>query len=323
MKRLPKRTILDVLTLSLPIGLLAASVLGFLAQWPFELLAHFRWHYVMIATTLLLFSLFFKLYKTSAGQKAQLLLIIALGFNALLVGSLYWGDKPPSKQPAELTVLFSNVYYRNPNTQRLLPIIKEQDPDVVAMAEVTDQAFASFSAELKNTYPYAFHKREKRFFGVAIFSKHKPQNEEIVRNFSENALPSLQLDLIVHEKPVRVVVTHPYPPVAQWGAELRNEQLMGLANAVKDSRFPMVVVGDFNMTPWSSDFQRIVKQGGLKNSLVGAGFQPSWPTWLPIFFRIPIDHALVSPNIEVVDRYVLPNMGSDHRPILVKVNINE
>ncbi len=323
MKRLPKKTILDVLVLSLPIGLLTASILGFLSQWPFELLAHFRWHYVVVATVLLALSVLLKFQKFSAGQKAQLLLIIAIGFNALLVGSLYWGDKPPSKQSAELVVLFSNVYYKNPNTQRLLPLIEEQNPDVVAMAEVTDQVFASFSAELKETYPYAFHKREKRFFGVAIFSKHKPQNEEVIRYFSENALPSLQLDLIVHEKPVRVVVTHPYPPVAQWGAELRNEQLMGLANTVKDSRFPMIIVGDFNMTPWSSDFQRIVKQGELKNSLVGAGFQPTWPTWLPMLLRIPIDHALVSPEIEVVDRQVLPNIGSDHRPILVKVNINK
>lgn len=323
MKHLPKKTILDVSVLSLPISLLVASILGFLPQWPLELLAHFRWQYVFIAVALLVISILLKLHRKSVGQKAQLLLLITLGFNALLVGSLYWGKEPPSKQSAELTVLFSNVYYRNNNTQRLLPIIKEENPDVVALAEVTDQTFASFSAELKETYPYAFQKREKRFFGVAVFSKHPPQNGEVIRYYSENSLPSLQIDIVVNEEPVRVVVTHPYPPVAQWGAELRNEQLMGLANTIKDSRLPVVVVGDFNMTPWSSDFQKILQRSDLKNTMVGAGFQPSWPTWLPTFLRIPIDHALVSPEIEVVDRQVLRSVGSDHRPILIKVNINE
>jgi endonuclease/exonuclease/phosphatase (EEP) superfamily protein YafD len=79
------------------------------------------------------------------------------------------------------------------------------------------------------------------------------------------------------------------------------------------------VVGDFNMTPWSPYFPEILRVSGLKNSLVGAGFQPSWPSWLPALLRIPIDHALVSEEFEVVERKVGPHIGSDHRPLIIKI----
>lgn len=40
---------------------------------------------------------------------------------------------------------------------------------------------------------------------------------------------------------------------------------------------------------------------------------------VPSVARIPVDHALVSPEVVVLDRTVGPALGSDHASLLVRV----
>ena len=79
---------------------------------------------------------------------------------------------------------------------------------------------------------------------------------------------------------------------------------------------PLVLIGDFNCTPWSPAFRKLVSYSGLRDSRRGLGVQPTWPSPFGPF-GIPIDHALVSKDLHVIDRSVGPQVGSDHRGIVV------
>ncbi len=61
----------------------------------------------------------------------------------------------------------------------------------------------------------------------------------------------------------------------------------------------------------------------LLDSRRGFGVQRSWPTSMKVSIlgtmRIPIDHALVSRDVKVLDRRVGPFIGSDHFPIMVDI----
>ena len=73
------------------------------------------------------------------------------------------------------------------------------------------------------------------------------------------------------------------------------------------------ILGDLNVSPWSPHFGGLLRESGR-------GVQATWPTNLAPM-RIPIDHCLVSPDVSVVGRRVGPDVGSDHFPIVVDVQI--
>jgi endonuclease/exonuclease/phosphatase (EEP) superfamily protein YafD len=79
-----------------------------------------------------------------------------------------------------------------------------------------------------------------------------------------------------------------------------------------------IVEGDFNATPWSPSFHRLVHDGRLTNSLDGFGLQVSWPE-SNVLLRIPIDHALLGPGLATTDRGTGPSFGSQHRSLHVTV----
>jgi endonuclease/exonuclease/phosphatase (EEP) superfamily protein YafD len=65
-------------------------------------------------------------------------------------------------------------------------------------------------------------------------------------------------------------------------------------------------------------FRDFLATTGLKDSRVGFGWQPTWPTG-SMSLRIPIDHVLVEPDLVVLERQVGPDIGSDHLPVRVRL----
>ncbi|NEP46367.1 MAG: hypothetical protein F6K35_47090 [Okeania sp. SIO2H7] len=80
---------------------------------------------------------------------------------------------------------------------------------------------------------------------------------------------------------------------------------------------PIIVAGDLNVTPWSPHYRDLMMRSGLKDARRGFGLLPSQSSFMPQvpIFAIPIDHSFVSNDVQVVDIYVGPNVGSDHLPI--------
>jgi len=83
----------------------------------------------------------------------------------------------------------------------------------------------------------------------------------------------------------------------------------------------LIVIGDFNNTPWSLSFHTLLANSRLVNSQPGFGIQPTWHSSLPTFLQIPIDHCLHSPDLSTRDRSIGSNIGSDHLPLLVELKL--
>jgi endonuclease/exonuclease/phosphatase family metal-dependent hydrolase len=81
----------------------------------------------------------------------------------------------------------------------------------------------------------------------------------------------------------------------------------------------VVVMGDFNTTPWSGRYKQFLQDSDLRNSLRGFGLQPTWHAALPSPLMIAIDHCLHSPSIRTLNRATGANIGSDHLPLLVEL----
>ena len=84
-------------------------------------------------------------------------------------------------------------------------------------------------------------------------------------------------------------------------------------------RSSIILAGDMNLTSYTRQFRKLKRKLKLVDSRKGFQRQASWPTLLPAILRIPIDHVLVSKDIEVVERSLGPAIGSDHLPVFIRL----
>ncbi len=80
-------------------------------------------------------------------------------------------------------------------------------------------------------------------------------------------------------------------------------------------------MGDFNATPWSYPFRRLVGETDLTNSQRGFGLDASFPADNSVLIRVPIDHLLHNDGLVVIDRRLGPPLGSDHFPLVVDLAV--
>jgi endonuclease/exonuclease/phosphatase (EEP) superfamily protein YafD len=129
-------------------------------------------------------------------------------------------------------------------------------------------------------------------------------------------VPTIVARLEVDGQELTVIGTHPPPPRGQKGSVYRNQQLAALARYVNSINGPLLLCGDFNISPWSPYFRQLLRDSGLLDSERGFGLHPTWPVDRPLL-RVPIDHCLISPQIQVTSRRVGPYTGSDHFPVII------
>jgi endonuclease/exonuclease/phosphatase (EEP) superfamily protein YafD len=119
---------------------------------------------------------------------------------------------------------------------------------------------------------------------------------------------------------VTLLSVHLRAPMRPRLAAQRNRQLQILADLSTRVEGPLVVAGDFNLTPFSPYFSDWLASTRLRDSRAEAGYSASWPTFLPLI-GIPIDHCFVTDDFAVVDLRRLPAFGSDHYPVLAHLRL--
>jgi endonuclease/exonuclease/phosphatase family metal-dependent hydrolase len=117
---------------------------------------------------------------------------------------------------------------------------------------------------------------------------------------------ALVVDVEVDGHPVSIVGTHMshlhIGSHRNW-AELRRQLAVG-------ARSDAVLVGDMNT--WGPLVHAFIP--GWRRAVIGR----TWPTWRP---HSQIDHILVRGSVRVVSGEVLPDAGSDHRPVRATLEV--
>jgi endonuclease/exonuclease/phosphatase (EEP) superfamily protein YafD len=289
-----------------------ATIAGFFGRshWRMELLGHFRvqyfWALTAAGAVLLLKRRRFR------GILAGLLAIV----NLSLIAPLYFGSDALAGATPQLKLLSLNVHFLNRDFQPTLDLIADEQPDVILLLEITPD-WAESLRPLDTLYPHSHVIPSHRTDGMALFSRYPIAKLDIERCPGIN-LPTLIAELDLPAGRVTVVGTHPASPGTAGLFEARNIQLAMVADWVAERSGPVVLIGDMNITSWSPYFRDLVSASGLRDTRYGYGVEPTWP-WFPLPLRIPIDHCLVSPHLGVVTRRVGPDVGSDHRPIVIEL----
>lgn len=243
---------------------------------------------------------------------------------AVLRPAPLYASSPSRPASPSVRILLANVLTSNRDPSRLLALIANEQPALVALLEIDARWQAELATDpaLSAAYPHVrFHPREDNF-GLALLSRH-PLSETRAEFFVDPELPSFAFTFVpaADSRPLRVLLTHPFPPGDSIGAALRDQQLREIgawAGSVSPA-LPKIILGDLNATPWCPALRRLLASAGLRPAARDVTpFFATWPAPIP-FLRIPIDHALLDDALVCTAYRTGPDIGSDHLPLVLDI----
>ena len=198
-------------------------------------------------------------------------------------------------------------------------LVRKENPQIAIFPEASDPWAKELKA-FQDILPYSASHHYPTD-GIAIYSKLPLANVSVKFWGYRKVVRTLVADVTLEERVVSLVATHLFSPRNGTRFEWRNRHLEEIGDWAIQSKNPVLVVGDLNMTVWSPHYKRFAQKTGLRNGRAGFGILPTWRSNRFPFVSLPIDHCLVSPEIKVVKIRTGGNMGSAHLPVIADVMI--
>ena len=300
------RVILGLCLLASGIGMTAGH------SYPAELLANFPLQYATVGA---LAAITFSLLRNRTGA------ILSVGFTltqVVLLLPFYLNSTAASpREESEFTIMFANVFVSNGRHEAVRTLFREKRPDILVIAEFTPTWGHELSL-VANEFPYTISKPQQDAFGIAVYSR-VPLNQQS-SPLTTHRPPSIVTAAQLAGGAVSILATHALPPMNERMFARRNEQLRALARESRAQVGPTILIGDLNTTPWSPYFRQLERDSGLMNARLSHGLNASWPAGLTPW-GIPIDHLLVSSQLQVLSFESVKIPGSDHDAVLARLRV--
>lgn len=324
--------------------LLTFTALGNLAgseRWPLSKLVHFPFYWTFLAAAVAVASLLQRQW-----WPLSLALVHVVGFGVPVSALWVKPEVHPAGVRTIITVMTFNVFQSNRRYPEVLAALLSASPDVIYLTEMSPE-WHSELAPLSKAYPHRVGERSNLL--LSKFPMEDARRISVSFDVAKGAFRSinggaLSLDESLREHwwnsevlaatviagghRIRIAGIHPPIPgnetslCIQRAVALVCHQELERDHAVNAK----VMMGDFNTSRFSPTFRFILEHTGLRDSAEGFGYTPTWgprmpdEPWLP-WLGIPIDHVLVSSNVDVSDREVGPALGSDHRWVKATLRI--
>jgi endonuclease/exonuclease/phosphatase family metal-dependent hydrolase len=226
--------------------------------------------------------------------------------------------------------------------------LQAQDADIVCLQEVFSSTariplldFFSSLEQLQDElhYPFVSFAPTYEFnpggfkvkFGNAILSKYPIKNEQII--FTNNQLqvvkdwaterpPNTRSAIICTvETPsgdLHLATHHGYHEFDPLGSTATVEKMQVLVDRLKPLQGPLIVAGDFNITP-GSEAMRLYD--GWLEDLTATHHLTDTLTEFGKVREVPCDHILISGDIKVTSFEVSRVLVSDHTPLVMEFSL--
>ncbi len=236
--------------------------------------------------------------------------IAVLASGALIAPELLRRQSPaaPADAGGQLKLVQFNAALDAKGLEERLAWLAKEDPDILVV-EDSREVFQTAVAQRLGRYMAC-----GRTCGVAIFTRTPPLKIESPRRGRYGLGPSIAAVHMADARGEFIVAGIHY----QWPTKVRTHRENGLRMLQVLKPLPkarMIVVGDFNSTPWSFDRRRDDAAIGLERRTRAL---PTWPANGPFGLAfLPIDHVYAGEDWRTVEIRRGPRLGSDHYPLLV------
>ena len=287
--------------------LVVAVVLGYGAAWfgPLDVLGHFRLHLALMCGPAIFMALMVR------GWGAAWRAAVA-GLLAIAGLSPVWEAPPATAKGPELTILTANLHTRNPQIDQMVEALRSADADVLVTNETT-KAVLGGTNPLSDLYPYRLSlSTTGSILRTVIWSKYPMRDGDLFLEDAVEPTGAVAVVQLPDGKEVSILGLH----LAHAWPGNQSRQIAVLGEITADLPRPLIVLGDFNATPWS---HALVRAQALTGTTRIPGYRVSWRGAYPSpFGDVPavlghaIDHILLSPELGVQRTMVLDIPGSDH-----------
>ena len=220
----------------------------------------------------------------------------------------------------------------------LVEMLQGSGAEVVCLQEVSQSQGDVLNKSLHDTFPNRSI-FPGNFSGKAILSRH-PINTTTQIHLSQDR-PDLMAVLDILGTSVTVVSAHPRPPRFHRTGFHFDSSTIGQISALAElTRYnaPGILMGDFNLTKSQAEYQLIAKKG-LKDAFreSGVGFGNTLPRrvgpwrrmhrlnrmmrWIPLAPVSRVDYIWYTTPIKCSSCWVGRDAGSDHLPVLARLEI--
>lgn len=238
---------------------------------------------------------------------------IGISLNALLILSAPVVAPDPSAEP-DITVAQVNLYSNNRISTGQFPFEAFEAVDVITIQELNEVNHSSLARTLQTTFPYFIEEPwDTCCYGIGLYSKWPILRYDIVRPFE---VPIIIAEILCNDVQVTVISLHTMAPAFPNMTTERNEQLHLVSEMASKVNGPCIVLGDFNLVPWDSEFSRFLENGKLTS--VRDGFQATYPMDYG-FSLIPIDHICFSDHFTATKSHTVVIPGSDHKGMVASL----
>lgn len=275
-------------------------------NYRFDIITQFRVQYFVVCLMwLLMVGLF----------RRRVLFVLTFVLVAINGGQIfYWPTTKEAVPDAERYSLMSlNLYMGNRQHDDILRYIKAEDPDVLFLIE-TVHLWRDVVEPLRKHYPYHVIRYGRIENGVAFYSKYplKALRRSVTQAVVEVQLPQGE---------VLLVGCHPPAPRNQKYLMSRNQYMERLTRFAGQEEGPLIVLGDFNNTPWNPQFKRFMNTSGLQLVKESLFWQRTWPVDNQLI-GVPIDHFLFKGTLRPISFSNGEAVGSDHYSIKMEFQLD-
>ncbi len=193
---------------------------------------------------------------------------------------------PTQNQEAKFKIAHINLSSIEGSYEGVFDRIDSLEADILSFQEVTPDWHAYLKQNINSSFPYDHSEVRIDLYGKAIYSK-LPIVKKALRK-TEN-IPMLECDIEVNRSTIKLISCYVSETRSRSGSDFASRQLQTLTQAAKDSEFPMIVVGDFNLVYWDQEVRTFRSSSGLNNSRRTVSLSS---------FTIPYDHIFFSESLE-------------------------
>lgn len=278
----------------------------------FELTTHFKLQYALAATICAFWFL---------SQGLWLLFVIAFIFGAInwkdILPFYFSSPKQNPKATTPLKLLHANMLYTVNNTDAVIAEVQKENPDIFVLQEVTEEEWQDLKA-LTKICPHYKSIFARHGDGIILFSRFPFEQIEVL-DFNLPSRWGFFAEFNINGAKVSLVTIHPPTPLYESHFALRNTQFAHAAKLLRGKEGNKILIGDFNLTPFSPYYRDLLRDSELRDARQGKGLLTSWVAYMPPFLRITIDHCFVCDRINVSDIRLGNRVDSDHLPLIVEL----